>query len=171
MLFTPKSLVDRHDINKNSLPLEDVYKYILKLGARVNIVLADCCNEKINSKVPVGGDIMVLRGGGYNTTAQSLNLYNVIALFFPKITTSIIASSTQPNQLALGNPNLGGFFTHYFNAILEKSLYSYEKSSSWLGILAAAKEKARVQALTGVCGPSNSDRCVQLTQMYVYPPM
>ena len=155
------------DIDKNNLSVEDVYKQILKLGARVNMVLTDCCNQDIGANSPVGRDVLKTRGGGYNATAQSLNMDNCNALFFSKQPVSIIASSAQINQLATGNPALGGFFTYYFKGLLEKSLYSYDKSNSWFRILLDAKEKARWQALSALCG---AGRCVQLAELKVNPP-
>lgn len=155
------------DIDKNNLSVEDIYKQILKLGARVNIILADCCNKDIGANSPVGRDVLKTRGGGYNTTAQSLNMDNCNALFFSNRPVSIIATSAEKNQLATGNPELGGFFTYYFKGLLEKSLYSFEKSNSWLRLLSDAKEKARWQALSALCG---AGRCVQLAEIKVDPP-
>lgn len=155
------------DLDKNNLSVEDVYKQILKLGARVNIVLADCCNQDIGANSPIGRDVLKTRTGGYNTTAQSLNMDNCNALFFSKQPVSIIATSAEKNQLATGNPALGGFFTYYFKGLLEKSLYSYDKSNSWLRLLLDAKEKARWQALSAVCG---AGRCVQMAEINVNPP-
>jgi hypothetical protein len=155
------------DIDKNNISVEDVYKQILKLGARVNMVLTDCCNQDIGANSPIGRDVLKTRGGGYNATAQSLNMDNCNALFFSKQPVSIIASSAQINQLATGNPALGGFFTYYFKGLLEKSLYSYDKSNSWFRILLDAKEKARWQALSALCG---AGRCVQLAELKVNPP-
>ena len=154
------------DIDKNNLSVEDVYKQILKLGARVNIVLTDCCNQDIGANSPVGRTVLRTRGGGYNATAESLNMANCNALFFSKQPVSIIASSAEKDQLATGNPALGGFFTYYFKGLLEKSLYSYDKSNSWLRLLLDAREKARWQALSAVCG---AGRCVQLAEMKVDP--
>jgi hypothetical protein len=131
------------------------------------MVLTDCCNQDIGANSPIGRDVLKTRGGGYNATAQSLNMDNCNALFFSKQPVSIIASSAQINQLATGNPALGGFFTYYFKGLLEKSLYSYDKSNSWFRILLDTKEKARWQALSALCG---AGRCVQLAELKVNPP-
>ncbi|HOZ84979.1 MAG TPA: caspase family protein [Niabella sp.] len=155
------------DINKNNLAMEDVYKQILKLKARVNLVLADCCNWDINMPLPQGMDVLRTRNMTINTTSQSLNLANCNALFFSMQPVSIIASSTEKNQLAIGNPSLGGFFTHFFKAMLDQSLYTVNRSDSWLRLLNEAKEKARWQALSAMCG---SNRCVQRTKFDVSPP-
>lgn len=155
------------DISKNNMEIEEVYNKIVNLGARVNIVLSDCCNQDIGVKAPVGREVLKTRFSGYNTTSQALNMINCISLFFSKQPISILATSAEEKQLATGNPALGGFFTYFFNALLTKSLYSFGTSSSWLHILIAAKEKARWQALSAMCG---TGRCVQLAEFKVTPP-
>lgn len=154
-------------LSKNNLEVESVYNQIVKLGARLNIVINDCCNNDIGAINPEGGTILRTRFSGFNTTAQSLNLENCNALFFAKEKTSIIVSSAEKKQLASGNPDLGGFFTYYFKTILEQGLYSFYLSNSWLRLLLTAKEKARYQALTALCG---TGRCIQLAEIKVTPP-
>ncbi len=155
------------DLAQNNMPVEEVYKQIKKLGARLNLVISDCCNNDIGSPVPVGRDILKTRSGGYNTTALSLNMKNCKALFFNPEPISIIATSAEAKQLATANPVLGSFFTYYFKAFLEKSLYSFPNSDSWLRLFLTTKERARYQALTAPCG---SGRCVQLAEIDVNPP-
>jgi hypothetical protein len=151
----------------NNLGIEDVYNRIVKKGARVSIVLSDCCNDDIGAPVPVGRDIMRTRSSTAGRAAPELNLENCTALFFPNHRVSILTSSAEINQLATGNPVLGGFFTSFFKSLLDKSLYSFEPGNSWLGLLVEAREKARQQALTALCGDS---RCVQLATISVIPP-
>lgn len=155
------------DLSLNNMELEAVYHRIKKLGARVNLVISDCCNEDIGVAPPVGRPVLQTRFSNYNTSAQSLNLANCNALFFSKQPISIIATSAEVKQLAIGNPELGGFFSFYFKAFLDKSLYSFWKNDSWLRLLQDAKESARKQALTAQCG---SGRCIQLADFIVDPP-
>jgi len=154
------------DRGKNNLNVEEVYTKIIKKGAKVNIVFSDCCNEDIEENAPVGRDLLRTKGWGIGGSQQKLNMENCTALFFPKTPLNILSSSTDVNQLAIGNPKLGGFFTCFFKAELDKSLYSYEASNSWLRILVSAKEKARYQSLSALCGKS---RCVQTAAFRVQP--
>lgn len=157
---------ENQDLKSYNFAVEDIYKQILKLKARVNIVIADCCNWDINMPLPQGMDVLRTRGMGLNTTSQSLNMTNCNALFFPMQPVSIIACSAQKNQLAVGNHNLGGFFSYYFKAMLDQSLYTPNKGDSWLRLLLDTKEKARWQALSALCG---NNRCVQLATFSVIP--
>lgn len=156
--------------SKNNLGIEEIYQQIVKLGARVNIVLSDCCNENIGIPRPVGKDILGPRGG--ETWPGKLNMENSNALLFPEKPVSILVGSAEINQLASGNPNMGGFFTAFFRAELEKSLYGYQSSKSWKNMLLSAKEKARQQALTALCsgeagGPGG--RCLQRAEVKIVP--
>jgi hypothetical protein len=150
--------------SKNNLGIEEIYQQIVKLGARVNIVLSDCCNENIGIPRPVGKDILGPRGS--ETWPGKLNMENCNALLFPEKPVSILVGSAEINQLASGNPNMGGFFTAFFRAELEKSLYGYQSSKSWKNMLLSAKEKARQQALSAVCGDG---RCVQRAEIRIDP--
>ena len=156
--------------SKNNLGIEEIYQQIVKLGARVNIVLSDCCNENIGIPRPVGKDILGPRGA--ETWPGKLNMDNCNALLFPEKQVSILVGSAEINQLASGNPNMGGFFTAFFRAELEKSLYGYQSSKSWKNMLLSAKENARKQALTALCsgeagGPGG--RCVQRAEIKIVP--
>jgi hypothetical protein len=67
---------------------------------------------------------------------------------------------------------MGGFFTAFFRAELEKSLYGYQNSKSWKNMLLSAKEKARQQALTALCSGEASGpggRCVQRAEIKIVP--
>lgn len=147
----------------NNLAAEDVFNKILKKKAKVTIVITDCCNEDIGAAPKTGRSVLKTRGN-----MGKFNQDNAKKLFFPPEQLSIIIGSAEINQLATGNPGLGGFFSYFFMSELEKSLYSYERTpASWLKISADAKEKARYQALTALCGNA---RCIQTAEIKVDPP-
>lgn len=154
----------QQDLDLNNMGIEEAYNRILKKGARVNIVLGDCCNEDIGAPVPVGKLPLKTRDPG--TEGLKLNIDNCKALFFPNHPLSILACAAEVGQLATGNPELGGFFTNFLQLQLVKSLYGNEGESSWLRILLNAKEGTRRQALTALCGDG---RCVQRAEISVIP--
>lgn len=155
----------------NNLAVEDVYKTLIAKRAKVTIVISDCCNEKLGASVPFGLDMLRPRATG--TEGLKLNYDNFRKLFLPTQTTSIIIGSAAPNQLAVGNPNMGGFFTNFFKAELVKSLYSNTGESTWLRISLNATENTRKQSLTALCSttPNVNGRCVQRAEVRVLPPL
>lgn len=155
----------------NNLAVEDVYKRLLAKRARVTIVISDCCNEKLGASVPFGLDMLRPRSTG--TEGLKLNYDNFRKLFLPAQTTSIVIGSASANQLAVGNPNMGGFFTNFFKAELIKSLYSNTGENSWLRISLNATENTRKQSLSALCTktPNENGRCVQRAEIRVLPPL
>lgn len=155
----------------NNLAVEDIYKTLIAKRAKVTIVISDCCNEKLGASVPFGLDMLRPRATG--TEGLKLNYDNFRKLFLPTQTTSIIIGSAAPNQLAVGNPNMGGFFTNFFKAELVKSLYSNTGESTWLRISLNATENTRKQSLTALCSttPNVNGRCVQRAEVRVLPPL
>jgi hypothetical protein len=157
--------------SENNLAVEDVYKRLLAKRARVTIVISDCCNEKLGASVPFGMDMLRPRATG--TEGLKLNFDHFRKLFLPNQTTSIVIGSASPNQLAVGNPNLGGFFTNFFKAELIKSLYSNTGENSWLRISLNATENTRKQSLSALCNstPNQNGRCIQRAEIRVLPPL
>ena len=151
-----------------NLRVEDIYNRILKKGARVNIVLADCCNENYGAPPPVGP---VNPGPGPTSALPTLNLDNFRALFLPAHPLAVLACAAEKNQLAAGNEQLGGFFTSFVVSGLFTSLYGdpLEGESSWTMILNNAREYTRRQALTAPCsgGPCDGDRSLQQPEFKV----
>jgi len=154
----------KQKISQHNLSLEKIYNQIIKMGARVNIVLGDCCNENIRAANPLGKDILQPRGS--DTWPGKLNMENCNALLFPEKPISILIGAAEKNQLATGNPAMGGFFTAFFKTELDKSLYGFNDSKSWKKILQEVKTKASRQALTAECG---TGRCVQRAEIMIVP--
>jgi len=153
------------DLAKNNLSLESVYKTLLQKKAKVTLVLSDCCNDDIGSLVPSGsGRIVVKAPIGLK---PALNMSVCTQLFFPAKPTSIIIGSAEKNQLAAGNPVLGGYFTNVFTAELRKALYSVAASDSWRRVLASTKKQASWESLRAECAPQV--RCVQSAKIEVIP--
>jgi hypothetical protein len=155
--------------DNDNLSLEDIYKRILTKKALVSIVLADCCNQDYGSSPPVGK--VQQKNAASPGSPTPLNLVNWRALFLPDKPLSILACAAEKDQLAAGNELLGGFFTHFMQNEMQKSLvgtFNYGESS-WTSILNNAKEYTRRQALTAECkdGPCDGDRSLQQPEFKV----
>ncbi len=153
------------DLAINNLVLEDIYNSLLKKKAKVTMVLGDCCNENIGRINPVG--FSLLRPRSTNEGGIRFNTDNFIKLFMPDKRLSILVGSAEKNQLSVGNPELGGFYTNFFLAELMKNLFDNNESPSWINMLSIARNNTLNQARTAICG---SGRCVQRAVMSVVPP-
>ncbi len=153
----------------NNLGVEEVYNQLLAKRARVTIVISDCCNENIGASVPVGMNLLRPRSSG--TEGLKVNYDNFKKLFLPSQPVSIIVGSAEKNQLAVGNPSMGGYFTNYFQAQLQNSLYTSTGESSWLRLLIKAKENTTQKALSALCKETAHGRCIQRAEFRVLPPL
>ncbi|MCE6991058.1 caspase family protein [Dyadobacter sp. CY323] len=154
------------DLEKNNLVLEDVYKILFRKKARVTLVLSDCCNEAIDAP-PRTGPAPIRTRGLPGALKPPLNMPLCDQLLFPARPTAILIGSADKNQLAVGNPVLGGYFTNTFTVELRKTLYGAGKSTSWNGILASTKKQASWLSLGAECAPKV--RCVQTARVRVIP--
>ncbi|MFT5885106.1 MAG: hypothetical protein ACI9IP_001566 [Arcticibacterium sp.] len=152
-------------LNRHNLEIDEVATLLKSKGAKVTIVISDCCNESVGSVNPIGIDVIRPRG---TSSDVKLNVANCRKLFYPQGPVSIVVGSAESGQLAAGNPSLGGFFTNFFVSNLTKSLYSTNGASSWIKLLADTRERTRRQALTALCGNA---RCIQRAELSVVPPL
>lgn len=147
-------------LKENNLELEQVNNQLIGKKARVTIVLSDCCNENIG--LPPSTGISTIRPRAVGNTKEKLNIDNCKKLLFPSNRISLIIGAAEKNQLSSGNPELGGFYTNFFQSELIKNLYSNQENPTWINISITAKNNTTRQALTALCG---SNRCVQRAEV------
>ncbi|MGB4845351.1 MAG: hypothetical protein WBP16_12870, partial [Ferruginibacter sp.] len=160
----------------DNLELEAVDKRLKALHARVTIVLGDCCNTNIYANPVIGDDVIKAKGGGF---LGNFNLASAQKLFFPPAPVSILIGSVKKDHVSLSHPEIGGYYTHFFTAELEKNLWGYYNSSSlmfggqsnasWLRIIVNSSKDAAYKALRKVCGKTDNDRCIQQAEFNLEP--
>ncbi len=158
------------------IPLEEIYKNIMALHPKVCMVIADCCNTNIFQDPLFGPDIIRPKGGG---ALGDFNLETAKKLFLPSFPLSMIVGSVEQGYRSWGDPTLGGYFTYYFTAALQKNLWGYYSNSlsnfggqanaAWLRILLDARKDTYWKSLSIQCGATANDRCVQQAVLKVTP--
>lgn len=171
---TPENRI-KQELGDN-MELEAVDKRLKALHARVTIVLGDCCNTDIYANPVIGDDAIKGKGGG---TLGNFNLANAQKLFLPAAPVSILIASVKKDHVSLSHPEIGGYYTHFFTAELEKNLWGYYNSSSlmfggqsnasWLRIIVDASKETADKALRKVCGKTDNDRCDQQAEFSLIP--
>lgn len=140
-----------------TMNIEDIYNRIKSKGARLNLVLSDCCNAD-----PAATTINA--GNGVSTRSSSIgwNQENVRALFLNNKRMSILMTAAAKGELSAGNDD-GGIFTFNFRESLEKLIGPFYTNISWKSILDAAQKQTINGAQTKWCRqPDNSwKRCLQ----------
>lgn len=129
----------------NSANVADVYNLLVGKGARLNLILSDCCNSNI-------GRNQLTTSGFLNTKSDVNADITKLSRLFLKARGNVIASAAQPGQFSWGNNASGGFFTSSFiQALREEVSYFKESSSSWDGIVLRTLELAKYKTSPGVC--------------------
>lgn len=126
----------------NSLYAEDILDRIRKKGARLNLVITDCCNSHYDSanckaKAPPA------------TKDMPLDIYreNGRKLFLNPTPQSILFAAASPGEKAISNNALGSFFSYYFKLSIENNMSYFTKNASWEKVFADAKAQTTARSL------------------------
>ncbi|MDX2049109.1 MAG: caspase family protein [Chitinophagaceae bacterium] len=140
-----------------TLNIEDIFKRIKMKGARMNLVISDCCNAD-----PSQSNIAISDGASTRTSSVGWNIGNCWSLFMNNKPGSILVTAAQKGELSAGN-STGGIFTFNFRESLDKALGVFYNNSSWNDVLVAAQKQTVNKAKRTWCTqPDNSKKvCVQ----------
>ncbi|TAD86781.1 MAG: hypothetical protein EAY75_07300 [Bacteroidetes bacterium] len=130
----------------NAINVEALYNRLMGLGARMTLVISDCCNEKFEAVANTGPELLVTRSAGI-----PLNIENCRALFFPPQRRGVLVTSADVNQLASGNPSIGGYFSHHFKNTLEGYTSNLKSAVNWLQLLSEVRRSTAQEALAARC--------------------
>jgi len=130
----------------NSLNMEDIYDAIKKKGARLNLVLSDCCNTEVEASNAIGTPVARKKG-----LLMTYNLENCRALFLNPKPVSILATAADAGQKASSNNEFGGFFSFFFKSSMENQLSFFKKNVSWESLLQDAKKQTIIKAEHTYC--------------------
>ena len=158
------------------MPLEDVYNNLMALKTKVCMVFGDCCNADIYQNPVFGSDVNGGKGGG---TLGYFNVEEAKKLFLPTMPLSLLVGSVEKGHLSIGNTSMGGYFTYFLTAALQKNLWGYYSHdpfnlasptvATWMRILLEARQNTYRKSLSIQCGATENDRCVQKAEIKVTP--
>lgn len=147
-------------LDENSINIEDVYNLIKQKGARVSLVMSDCCNTLPETPAAVSGEVALTRS---SSLGWSLN--NCLQLFLPTAPVSILMTAAKKGEMSAGNNSYGGFFTFNFRTSLLNFLSpTYSISSvSWKTLIDEAQTQTVKKATNTLCNNPDGTRgrCVQ----------
>lgn len=143
-----------------AMNMEMVFQKIKSMGARLNLVISDCCNNDPSQSANMLNDEPNTR-----TSSVGWNKNKCIDLFMNPKRMSYLMTAAKKGELSAGTVSDGGFFTFNFRETLEKTVgnFNKDKTVSWPAIL----NTAQVQTVTMLNGkkcrqPDESvAKCVQ----------
>jgi hypothetical protein len=121
-----------------------VYSTLKAKGARLNLVLADCCNNKIGVSQISSTSFLNL---------QADNKPDIVKLkrLFMTAKGNVISAAAKAGEYSWANP-LGGFYTiSFIQALKEKIGYMNNGSHSWSDIINYTTQLARDKSSPGLC--------------------
>ncbi len=130
--------------DQTSMPLSYVYNELKGKGARLNLVLADCCNNKI-------GLSQVTANSFLNLQADNRPDITKLKKLFMNAKGSIISAAAKAGEYSWAN-YLGGFYTiSFIQALKEKIGYMNTGSYGWNDIISYTTVLARNKTLPDLC--------------------
>jgi hypothetical protein len=130
--------------DQSSMSLSYVYNQIKAKGARLNLVLADCCNNKI-------GITQVTANSFLNLQADNKPDITKLKRLFMNAKGSLISAAAKAGEYSWAN-YLGGFYTiSFIQALKEKIGYMNNGSYSWNDIISYTGQLARDKTSPDLC--------------------
>jgi len=109
----------------NFIPLSNIYEELVAKGARLNIVLSDCCNSEVTQEQP-----MIWSNSLFSRANTNFDL-NKLEMLFIKSSGNVIATAASPGEYSWCGTN-GGFFLLSFLESLRSQISALtEDMPSW----------------------------------------
>jgi hypothetical protein len=134
-----------------TMNLKQVFDELIKKGARLNIVLGDCCNSDVGFSKSVGSSFMNSR------SSVDPDLNKLKQLFF-QTDGDIIAAGASKGEYSWCTMNNGGFFTASFIAALreEISKFKTDDAPDWGDVMShTVNGTLKKSQLCTECDPQN----------------
>jgi hypothetical protein len=128
----------------SSLGLSEVYNTIKNKGARLNIILGDCCNNNIGISQLTSTSFL---------NSQTDNKPDITRLrkLFMEARGNLIAAAAKAGEYSWANP-FGGFYTlSFIQALKEEISYMNSGISSWTDIISYASRLAKDKSSPTLC--------------------
>ena len=150
----------------NSLNMEDIYNRIRKMGTRMNLVIADCCNDDIFSV-----NIEALKPAGTKGSGIEWDEKNIRSLFLDKTPLSILVGAAKEGQKAATKNGFGAIYTDFLKKSLENHCSKLRTNISWDLVLGQAATQTTARVRGSYCGspriPENACRQEPVFQVKV----
>lgn len=148
--YTDKNYMDK------AIKLEDITEMIRKKGARLNLVVSDCCNKQVGETSSVDAPAISGKKGGLGDYWSDKNLRD---LFLNINRTTIMFTAAEPFQVAISNPEFGGYFSNFFINAIDTHLSYVKNNVKWEDIIALTKQNTEYKANRTWCNQARTVKC------------
>ena len=141
----------------NSLSTEVILKMIQNKGARLNLIIGECCNDTITKTNPmVKEPALAGKKGGFGINWSTQNCRD---LFLNATPTTILAAAASPYQLAISNSEFGGYFSTFFKNALEINMGFAKTKVKWEDVFEQTKKQTETKAGRTWCDDAKTIKC------------
>lgn len=124
------------DAADNYVAFSDVYDAISKKGARLNIVLSDCCNSYVNAYRPI-----ICTNSLYSRSYNSFDV-NKLRKLFLRSKGDLVATAASPGQYSWCGANGGFFLQSFIESLRDGVSVLSQEQPSWNDIVNEAISNA-----------------------------
>jgi hypothetical protein len=134
-----------------TMNMEAIFQKIKMKGARLNLILSDCCNND-----PSQSQNMTSEDPETKVSSIGWDKNKCISLFLNPRRQSVLATAAQKGELSAGNVSEGGFFTSNFLQSLEKHIGKVRTTTrpleaTWPSIISLATNETTTRAARKWC--------------------
>jgi len=148
------------DIRKNYASMTDIYNELASKGARLTIVLSDCCNSRIGLEAP-----MINVNSLYARANNNFELDKLRTLFLES-SGSVRATSSSPGEASWCGVNGGFFLLSFIESLRTQISPLHEQSPSWDRLMSDAIASAKSKSLNTSKGiAQNGLQTVKMTSL------
>ncbi|MCR4852740.1 MAG: caspase family protein [Prevotella sp.] len=124
------------DASENYLALSDIFKALSKKGARLCLVLSDCCNSEVDATQPI-----VANNALFSRSNSNFDLKKMRSLFM-KSKGNIIATAAAPGEVSWCGTNGGFFLTSVIESLRNQMSALSKEAPSWNTLIKDAIDQA-----------------------------
>lgn len=130
--------------NNSSMNLSEVYNTLKNKGARLNIILGDCCNSEV--------DVSSVTSSNY-LTLQVDNNSDIVKLkkLFMDCNGTVISSAAQKGEVSWNTPQGGLYSISFLQALREEISFLSNDPCSWNNIISKTISLARNKSTPAFC--------------------
>lgn len=129
-----------------SLNIADVFQTITRKGARMNLVISDCCNDDIFSV-----NFKSTKPSGTKNSNIKWSEQNLRALFLDSTPLSILTTACTETETSASQADFGSFYTYFFKSSLESHCSILKNNVSWDSVIKQANTQTTIKASNTYC--------------------
>lgn len=142
----------------NSMNLSEVYHTLNNKGARLNIVLGDCCNSEVNASPVTGNNYLTFQVDNNSDLSKLRKL-------FMNAKGTILSAAAQKGEVSWASPQGGLYSISFLQAMREEISYLNGGVSNWENVVSKTITLARTKSTPVFCSNCTLQNGIKYTSV------